>query len=383
MRRRAILQPLELSMHNASRRRLGIRLTTLVVAIAAGTPALAKDDDRHPTRGRVYTSSNATAGNELLVFSRDEGGRLEPVARLATGGQGTGAGLGSQGAVTLSGDGRFIHVVNAASNTVSTFSIRAHQVALVSVVDSGGLTPISVTESDGLVYVLNAGGSGNVAGFRNVAGELRPLHDGKRGLSAATGTNPAQVGFGADGDVLVVTEKGTHRITGYAVRRDGTLSLPVWTASAGATPFGFAFDRRDHLIVSEAPGSAASSYRVDEGSGAVSVISASVPNTQAAACWVAVTPNGRLAYTGNAGTSNVSSYRILRSGRIELLQAVAGSNGANAGATDMAVSQDGRQLFALAPRSMQVVAYRVDQDGRLANLGSIAVPAGSVGIAAD
>lgn len=370
-------------MHNASRRRAGIQLAALGAAMAAGMPALAGDDDGTSTRGRVYTSSNATAGNELIVFARDESGRLEAVARLATGGQGTGAGLGSQGAVTLSADGRFVFVVNAASHTVSTFSVRKRQVALVSVVDSGGLTPISVTESDGLVYVLNAGGSGNVAGFRNAGGELRPLHDGKRGLSAETGTNPAQVGFGADGDVLVVTEKVTNRITGYAVRRDGTLGAPVSTASAGATPFGFAFDKRDHLIVSEAPGSAASSYRVDERTGAASVISASVPNTQAAACWVAVTPNGRLAFTANAGTSNLSSYRIQRSGRLELLQAVAGSNGTNAGATDMAVAQDGRQLFALAPRSAQVIAYRVDHDGRLANLGSIAVPAGSVGMAAD
>jgi len=33
---------------------------------------------------------------------------------------------------------------------------------------------------------------------------------------------------------------------------------------AGSTSFGFAFDRRDHLIVSEAIASAASSYRFDE-----------------------------------------------------------------------------------------------------------------------
>jgi hypothetical protein len=37
----------------------------------------------------------------------------------------------------------------------------------------------------------------------------------------------------------------------------------------------------------------------------------------------------------------------------------------------------------LAPRSAQVIAYRVEHDGRLANLGAMAVPAGSVGMAAD
>ena len=108
-----------------------------------------------------------------------------------------------------------------------------------------------------------------------------------------------------------------------------------------------------------------------------------MPNTQAAACWVAVTPNGRFAYTANAGTSSLSSYRIERSGRIVLAHAVAGSTGANAGATDIAVASDGRRLFALALRSQQVVSLRVEADGTLVAAGSIAVPAGSVGLAAD
>jgi 6-phosphogluconolactonase (cycloisomerase 2 family) len=371
-------------MHNASRRRVGIQIAALGAALAAGVPALAGDDDGGSTRGRVYTSSNAPAGNELIVFTRDEQGRLEPMARAATGGQGSGAGLGSQGAVSLSSDGRFVFVVNAASHTVSTFSVRKRQVALVSVVDSGGLTPISVTESDGLVYVLNAGGSGNVAGFRNVGGELRPLPDGKRGLSAATGTNPAQVGFGADGDVLVVTEKATHRITGYAVRRDGTLGAPVATASAGLTPFGFAFDKRDHLIVSEAPGSAASSYRVDERTGAASVISASVPNTQAAACWVAVTPNGRYAYITNAGSSSVSSYRVAPGGSITLANAVAGMTGTGSSPADVAVSADGKHLYVRNGRSYTLSAFHVRHDGSLGPRPVLeGLPTTAVGLAAN
>jgi 6-phosphogluconolactonase (cycloisomerase 2 family) len=344
----------------------------------------AHHDDSSFREGKVFTSTNSTGNNELLVFAPTTTGELALVTRVATNGQGTGAGLGSQGAVTLSSDGSHVFVVNARSNTVSTFAIRGSGHVLTSVVDSGGLTPISVAENDGLVYVLNAGGAGNVAGFRNQHGELRPLHNGSRGLSAAGGTNPAQVGFGADGEVLVVTEKATARITSFPVRRDGTLGTTVVTASSGATPFGFAFDRRDHLIVSEAPGSAASSYRFDERTAAATLISASVPDTQAAACWVAVTPNGRYAYTANAGTSTLSSYRIARSGQLELANAVAGSTGANAGATDISVTPDGRQLFALAPRSLQIVSFRVSHDGSLTALGiGTGLPVGSVGIAAN
>ena len=328
--------------------------------------------------------------NELLVYTSDANGALSLHTRVATQGQGTGGGLGSQGAVTLSADGRFVFVVNAASNTLSTFELRGADVVLTSVVDSGGLRPISVSEHNGIVYVLNALGSANVAGFRNQNGALTPLADGVRGLSASGGTGPAQVGFGADGDVLVVTEKATNRLTSYQVRRDGSLSQPIVTSSAGVTPFGFAFDRRDHLIVSEAFGGAvnastASSYRFDEPHGATPLlVSGAVATQQTAACWVVVTPDGRFAYTGNAGSNSLSSFRISRSGAIELADPQAGSTGANAGVTDLAVSTDGRQLFALAPRSLQIVSFTVSHDGSLTAVGAgSGLPAGSVGLAAN
>lgn len=370
-------------MSTLQRRRFAFQLAGLTLALSAAIPAFAHEEDSF-REGKVFTSTNATGGNELLVFAPAKGGNLALVERVATSGQGTGAALGSQGAVTLSSDGRHAFVVNAASNTVSTFAIRNNGVVLTSVIDSGGLTPISVTENDGIVYVLNAGGAGNVAGFRNAQGQLRPIANSSRGLSAAGGTGPAQVGFGADGDVLVVTEKITSRITSFPVRRDGTLGTVVITPSSGATPFGFAFDRRDHLLVSEAPGSAASSYRFNEGSAAPVLITGSLPNAQAAACWVAVTPNGKYAFTANAGTSTVSSYRVGHTGQLALANPVAGSTGPNAGALDLAVSPDGRRLYALAPRSLQVVSFRVEFDGGLTNLGGASgLPAGSAGMAAN
>lgn len=370
-------------MRTPSRRRFAFQLASVALAVSVA-PAFAHGDDASFREGKVFTSTNSTGGNELLVFEPAQGGGLALVARVPTQGQGTGAGLGSQGAVTLSTDGLHVFVVNAASHTVSTFALQAQGAVLASVVDSGGLTPISVTEHEGIVYVLNAGGSGNVAGFRNQQGQLVPLHDGSRALSAAGGTNPAQVGFGNDGEVLVVTEKATSRITSFPVRRNGTLGTVSIAASSGQTPFGFAFDRRDHLLVSEAVMSAASSYRLDDRTAAATLISGSVPNTQAAACWLAVTPDGRWAYTANAGTSNLSRYRVGRDGRLELAAAVAASNGANAGATDLAVTPGGRRLYALAPRSLQILAYRIGHDGSLSPLGAgTGLPVGTVGLAAN
>ncbi len=95
---------------------------------------------------------------------------------VSTGGLGSGAGLGSEGSVTLSANGRWLFVVNAGSNQISAFSVRENGLTLTDVVDLGGLMPISLTVRGSLVYVLNAGGSGNITGFRLRAhGKLAPL----------------------------------------------------------------------------------------------------------------------------------------------------------------------------------------------------------------
>lgn len=251
-------------------------------------------------------------------------------------------------------------------------------------VDSGGLTPTSVAESDGLVFVLNAGGTGHVTGFRNQDGVLVAIPGAVGTLSASTGTAPAQVGFSDDGAVLVVSERATQRLTSFLVGADGSLTGKTVTPSAGAVPFGFAFTRRDTLVVSEAAGSAVSSYRFDDRSATPRVVTASLGNGQGAACWIAVTPDGKLAFSANAATSTVSAHRVARDGSLTLAAPVAGSTGPNAGALDMAVSRGGTQLHVFAHRGLQIVSYAIGHDGSLSLLGAAAgMPAGSAGLAAN
>jgi 6-phosphogluconolactonase (cycloisomerase 2 family) len=372
-------------------RRHAARALAVAVALAGtGFAAFAHDaddgdEDRGGLRsGKLFISSNARAGNEVLVYQRATSGPATLVTRVATQGQGTGAGLGSQGAVTLSGNGRWLFVVNAASNSLSTFAVTPGGLVLKSVVDTGGLTPTSVTEHEGLVFVLNAGGSGNVTGLRNRGGQLTPVLGAVGTLSANTGTAPGQVSFNEDGDVLVVTERATNRLTSFAVKRDGTLDGKTVTASAGAVPFGFAFTRRDTLVVSEAAGSGASSYRFNERSAQPILVTPSLANGQGAACWVAVTPDGKFAFTANAATSTVSSYAVARNGQLSLQAGVAASTGTGAGALDMAVSPGGSQLAVFANRSLNIVSFSIARNGVLVPLGSVGgMPAGSAGLAAN
>jgi len=368
-----------------------------LAAASAALPgmALAGDEDEDHDdgpglrAGKVFTSSNGAAGNEALVFEHGPRGGLQLRQRIATQGAGTGAGLGSQGAVTLSGCGRFLFVVNAGSHSVSTFRLGARGLRLMSVVASGGVGPTSVTEMGGLVFVLNAQGAGGVMGFANLRGRLLPLANSARGLSASGGTAPAQVGFTDDGDTLVVAERATNLLTTYRVMDDASLSPPQANASAGLTPFGFAFDKRGTLLVSEAFGGAAnasalSSYRfADATPQTPAVISASVGTQQTAACWVAITPDGRHAYTTNTGSGTISLFRIARDGRVALVQAAA-AGAAGSGPIDASVSASGRRLHVLNSPVLTIASFRIAGDGTLSAAGGASgLPAGSVGLAAN
>jgi 6-phosphogluconolactonase (cycloisomerase 2 family) len=189
----------------------------------------------------------------------------------------------------------------------------------------------------------------------------------------------AQVAFNSDGTTLVVTEKTTNLLDTYQVI-DGVASAPTTHPSAGATPFGFAFDRHNHAVVSEASGSV-SSYQVD--GNAFSVISPAVVNGQVAACWIAISKNGKYAYTTNAGSGSISSYTIGDDGSLSLLNPTAGITGAGSSPVDMAFSNNGAYLYALGNASHTITMFAMGADGSLNNLGAISVPVGVAGLASQ
>jgi 6-phosphogluconolactonase len=364
-------------MRITRRAALAAAMALAALAVVAG-PAMASG------RSAVYTSTNGAAANQVLAFDRAGNGSLAPAGSFATGGSGTGGGLGNQGALALSGGGRFLYVVNAGSDSLSTFAVRPGGLRLRGTIPSGGDQPISLTVRRGLLYALNAG-NGTISGFTGArGGALAPLPGSTEPIS---GAGPAQVEFSKGGDVLVVTNKATNTIDTFAVGSDGTPGPAQSQPSQGDTPFGFGFDKRDHLIVSEAFGGAAgasavSSYSVDSG-GLLSTISASVPDNEAAACWVAITRNGRFAYTTNTGSGSISSYAISQDGTLSLLEQVAAATGAGSAPTDMAQTASSRVLFALLPGRDSVAAYRVAADGGLTPIDEAGgVPASATGLAA-
>jgi 6-phosphogluconolactonase (cycloisomerase 2 family) len=335
----------------------------------------------------VYTLSNDAGGNAVLRFHRAADGSLAPAGVFDTQGLGSGAGLGSQGSLVMSDDGRWLFAVNAGSNDVSVLRITPDGLQLRDVAHSNGELPISLTNHGNLLYVLNAGGAGNIAGFRvsargelsGIAGSIRPLSNG----GSEPGVGPAQVEFTPDGKQLVVTEKMTNLIDVYEVRAGGRAAGPQVFPSAGVTPFGFAFSKSGTLVVSEAFGgapdaSALSSYHVSKND--LDVITASAPTFQTAACWVVITGDGKYAYTTNTGSNSISSYRIATNGQLRLLASAAGETGS--APIDMALSWDSQYLYSLDSGSDAISGFRVHADGSLEKIDFVeGLPASSVGLA--
>jgi 6-phosphogluconolactonase (cycloisomerase 2 family) len=344
---------------------------------------------RQDIAGAVYTMTNAVGGNEILVFDRGADGRVTPAGSYGTGGLGAGAGLGNQGGLVLSDDDRWLLVVNAGSNSVSVFAVSREGLHLTDTEPSGGTTPISVTIHKDLVYVLNAGVPNNIRGFRlSTHGVLTPLPSPALPLSGVA-TGPAQISFSPNGDSLIVTEKATSLIDVYPVSKDGSAAGPIPFASNGATPFGFAFGKRDQVFVSEAFGgaldaSAVSSYELSS-TGTLLTVSPSVPTTETAACWAVVTNDGRFVYTTNANSGSISGYEIGFDGSLTLLNADGrtAETGAGSAPLDMATSRNSRYLYVLNSGSGTVGIWSIGADGSLTSLGAVGgLPPTANGIAA-
>jgi 6-phosphogluconolactonase len=367
-------------------------LAALAVASLLIAPQVGLAKSGKGTAGAVYTMTNAAQGNYVVAFDRLANGSLRSPKMYATEGLGSGGGLGNQGGVVLSDNGRWLLVVNAGSNEVSLFSVRRHGLTLKDTVPSGGVRPISVAIHRDLVYVVHAGGAvgdvDGIAGFRLTPHATLSYLPGSSQPLSAPSTGPAQVGFSPDGRFLLVTEKATSLIDVFPLDRDGYAGARVENPAAGMTPFAFDFGKRNQLFVSEVfdgaeDAGAVSSYDLTP-YGFLDVIDASVPNTETAPCWLVVTRGGRYAFTTNTPDDSLSAYAIDFEGHLVLVDpdGRTGEPGEGTNPLDMDLSDDGRFLYTLNVLDNTISVFRVKPDGSLKLLGAIPGVPGANGLAA-
>jgi len=331
--------------------------------------------------GTVFVMTNAADRNEVIAFNRSYDGTFSEGNHYNTGGRGS-AGvtdpLESQGSLTLSQDHSFLFAVNAGSGDVSVFHILRNGFLLLTDKEpSGGSEPVAVAQRQNLVYVLNAGGPGRVAGFvLDHEGRLRPIRNVTAFLTANV-TGGASITVSPDGQFLAVTERLANNIDIFSIHPDGTLAPIVVSASPAPGAFSASFAPNGKLIVSETGpagavnASAISSYSVSSG-GTLGAVSQSVPTFGGANCWNVITPDGKHVYVSNAGSSTISGFTIGQGGTLTPIgSTVVGTNPAGSTNLDITTSGDGKFVYTLNSGTGTIGVFAIQRDGTLNNLGEI------------
>jgi len=359
------------------------------VVLAGAQELQTSHADRDDGARAVFVQGNDPSGNQVLAYRRGRTGALTLAARFDTGGKGgrvDGAvvdPLASQGSLAYDAANNLLIGVNAGSDSIYAFRVDGQSLEQRQVLSSGGHFPVSLAVHHDLVYVLNAGGSGSVRGYRIQGRQLRPLENSNRslGLTEVTGptaflNTPGQVGFTPDGHHLVVTTKanGSH-IDVFTVLANGRLSdTPVANPSATPVPFGFTFDQRGRLVVGEAGTSSVSAYLLHNDGTLTSL--GSQTDSQAALCWIDRV--GQTYFVANAGSGSVSAFRLDAGGHPSLI----GTTNVGPGAIDLDHAEGGRNLYVQLGGNGMVAAFSVMADGTLSSIGTVASSATQEGIVA-
>jgi len=346
----------------------------------------AKTTSSGRVRSAIFAMTNANGGNEIIMYARNKkNGQLTYTGSpYSTGGVGGHQVLESAPDDPLASTNSLVVAdncllaVNAGSNTLTSFEIRANQgnndgLHQVSIVGSGGEIPVSITYSSAnrlrLVYALNSGGPGSISGFTlNKECFLKPIPNSIVSLNQDQDPNPgpppyflsspAQIDFTPSSQQLLVTIKGIDgnpgsggTINQFEVDDAGLVSSnPQITVTDSRVPFSFDFDGDENLLVVDAfgssePGTADSGsvsiYNFQELGGKV-LLDQSVPIVQTASCWIKYSDG--CAFTTNNISGSISSLSV-NNGEITLVESVAASLN---NPIDEIFSPDGDYLYALS-----------------------------------
>jgi 6-phosphogluconolactonase len=364
-----------------------VALTAVATFAAGAVPASATPS---PVVGQVHVNDNTAVANTVAGFDRHADGSLTPISGspFATGGAGTGTTVGSQGALQMSDDGKYLLAVDAGSNEISVLRI-SHDGALRQIpggtVPSGGREPVSIAVHGRLAYVANAGdGGSNYTGFTlNDGGRLRPLADST--VPLPDGSEPGDVLFNSTGTNLLGARVNTSLIDSFAVGSDGRLEAAPGSpfAAQGAGPFGSEFrpTNPSQVFVSNAHNGGGngtvSAFDVATDGSLSTVDGSPFPDLQTAPCWVEISHDGQFLFAVNTGSNSVSRYAIASDGSLTLLGNTVLGGGVST-PFDARLAPDGGTLWVLDTGSATVSGFAVS-GGSLAELSSspTSLPAGA------
>jgi 6-phosphogluconolactonase (cycloisomerase 2 family) len=334
---------------------------------------------------QLYTINNDPQQNALVVLNRNSDGSLVPAgAPILLGGRGlTGGDIDEQGAVRV--HGRFVLAVNPGSHSIAVLERKGDKLMPVagSPFSSGGFTPLSLTAHGNIVYVANQAApfsnptmAPNIMGFKmENDGRLTAIANSK--INFPSGEGPAQIEFSPNGKFVAVSSgfqnEPASRIHNYVVQKDGTLAPAAGSAveprgASGTVGYSWS-PNGSHLFVSNFRGSAIVTFSVDPMTGALHQIGDPLGNGEQAACWTAISADGKTLYAANFVSNSISVYDIAADGQLKLLSTAKRRTSMSGPDTkDIALSTDGKTLYAVASGAREIAVFQVNADRSLAEL---------------
>ncbi|MGH2464084.1 MAG: lactonase family protein [Candidatus Limnocylindrales bacterium] len=369
-----------------------LALSASVLALLIGSTTTVFAASPNPVVGHVYVNNNSATHNSVAGFDRHANGSLTPIAGspFPTGGAGTGVAIGSAGAIQFSADGRYVLAVDPASNDISVLRVKDDgSLRQVRTEASRGTTPVSLTVHGFLVYVANAGAGGSdYSGFWLIDGHLIPIWGSTFALPDTAA--PGQILFSGDGRTLIATRVGpatgpsfidSFRV-GFFGRLTPASDSPIPAQRIG--PFGSAFRPTNprQLFVSNAHDGAnlgsVSVYHVGRNASLTAIDGSPFADGQTAPCWVAITPDGKYLFAINTGNSTISQYRIAQGGGLTLLGSTPFNDPSGLRPFDAQVDPSGHYLYVVDAGAVAVSAFKIS-GGALKELGSspFVIPGGA------
>jgi len=397
---------------------------------------------------KLYSVSNKQDANTVVVYQRNNEGKFAISQEIRTGGKGTGDleipalkkdpthplmngddPLISANAIAQSDDDNWIVVVNPGDASVSLLAVRPDgKLKRKNNVSSSDKFPVSVAIEGNLVAVASVGDN-------NGAGSIGLMEITENGMIAVSGSRrdlnarPSTIDFSTDGKYVVVNELVTGKIKIFAVENGNLSSAPVSEIDSPrdtdgrfqAIPVGFTIHGTsdgDVISVSEArfltpdfllrgptegvkqvvqsplytwQTGSLSTYRL-AADGNISLISgdvltgAAIEGGELANCWVVLSPDSKRLWAVNAMSSSISSFRIRENGTAALVNDKAFKiAGEQSFFSDIAISDDGKEIYQLVGNQGAIMIFDVAEDGNLKakqTVGGLPV-LGAFGLIAD
>jgi 6-phosphogluconolactonase (cycloisomerase 2 family) len=369
----------------------------------------------------VFVESNdpEPGHNAVLAFHRRGDGSLQQIGTFSAHGTGQvnlpkviGPDDSSQ-EVVATPDGRFLFAVNQGSNTVAAFRIRGDgRLDFIDTFDSGGVQPDSLGIAGGRLSVSNRGDSAvghpgtvapNITGFDiRPDGSLSPIPNST--VSFPVDTSPSQNLISRDGRFLFADVFGVpgsaapegNTFAPFQIRGDGLLQLaPGGNVGAPVSPnllLGAAANPRLNIVYAGLTGANEVGVFTYDETGRLSFVTA-VPDQGQAACWCAVSPDGKFLYTGDTGSNSVGVFSLADPLHpVELQNFVLGGPQAPPGSPretavfQVAVDPSGRFVYAVNQNTSPQGTFQEGNQLHILSVagdGTLSEPRGPIIFAAD